>query len=199
MSFIIKTDHISLKHLFEQHLTHSLQHKELRNMLDLDYTIQYKRCLENHVAGALSRRDRTIQEGKIMTVTEVNPQWIEDLKVSYEEDSWIQQVLTQYVNGLALPTFITIHSDSGVIRKKEKLYVGNQPPWKSQMIQTLHDFSVGGHSGILGTYQRVKRAFIWPSLKADVLTHVQHCNVCQMNKGAQSYLNLFQYLVELRN
>lgn len=55
-SFIIKTDHISLKHLLEQRLTHTLQHKILCKLLGLDYVIQYKKGVENRAADALSRR-----------------------------------------------------------------------------------------------------------------------------------------------
>lgn len=51
------------------------------------------------------------------------------------------------------------------------------------MIQVLYDSSIGGHSEILGTYQRVKKLFYWPKLKEDVLQHVQQCDVCQLNKG----------------
>jgi RNase H-like domain found in reverse transcriptase/Reverse transcriptase (RNA-dependent DNA polymerase) len=42
-SFIIKTDHLSLKFLLEQKLTHALQHKRLCKLLGLQYEIQYKK------------------------------------------------------------------------------------------------------------------------------------------------------------
>jgi RNase H-like domain found in reverse transcriptase len=77
MSFIIKTDHINLKHMPEQRLTHSLQHKGLSKMLGLDY-IQYKRGSENRIANALSRRVHAEQKGQVIALTVVNPQWIED-------------------------------------------------------------------------------------------------------------------------
>jgi hypothetical protein len=51
------------------------------------------------------------------------------------------------------------------------------------MIQVLHDSSIGGHSGILGTYQRVKKLFTWPGLRQTVMTHVGSCEICQMNKA----------------
>jgi RNase H-like domain found in reverse transcriptase len=72
MPFIIKTDHISLKYLLEQRLTHSLQHKGLSKMLDLDY-IQYKRGSENRVADALSRRVHAKQKGQVIALIVVNP------------------------------------------------------------------------------------------------------------------------------
>jgi RNase H-like domain found in reverse transcriptase len=73
MSFVIKTDHISLKHLLEQRLTHTLQHKGLCKLLDLDYVIQYKKGVENKAADALSRRTHEPGEGVSMAVTELGP------------------------------------------------------------------------------------------------------------------------------
>jgi RNase H-like domain found in reverse transcriptase len=67
--FIIKTDHISLKHLLDQRLTHSLQHKGLTKLLGLDYTISYKKGVENKAADTLSRRDVPGENGALMAVT----------------------------------------------------------------------------------------------------------------------------------
>jgi hypothetical protein len=47
----------------------------------------------------------------------------------------------------------------------------------------LHDNIVGGHSGCLATYQRVKRLFWWKGLKSDVKLFVQQCAVCQHAKS----------------
>jgi RNase H-like domain found in reverse transcriptase len=70
--FIIKTDHISLKHLLEQRLTHSLQHKGLCKLLGLEYTVQYKKGVENKAADALSRRLEEDKE-ELNAVTEIVP------------------------------------------------------------------------------------------------------------------------------
>jgi hypothetical protein len=70
--FIIKTDHISLKHLLEQRLTHSLQHKGLCKLLGLEYTVQYKKGVKNKAADALSRRLEEDKE-ELNAVTEIVP------------------------------------------------------------------------------------------------------------------------------
>ncbi|KAK4399252.1 Transposon Ty3-G Gag-Pol polyprotein [Sesamum angolense] len=46
----------------------------------------------------------------------------------------------------------------------------------------MHDSALGGHSGINGTYQRVKPLFYWPTLKGDINTWVKECEVCQRSK-----------------
>jgi RNase H-like domain found in reverse transcriptase len=94
--FIIKTDHISLKYLLEQKLTHALQHKGLCKMMGLDYVVQYKKGIENKAADALSRKHYSKEEETAMAVTEMLPSWIEEFKESYLEDEWATQVLQQH-------------------------------------------------------------------------------------------------------
>lgn len=55
--FIIKTNHQSLKYLFEQRVTSMLQHKWLTKLMGFDYSILYKRGVDNKVAKAFSRKD----------------------------------------------------------------------------------------------------------------------------------------------
>jgi Integrase zinc binding domain len=55
-------------------------------------------------------------------------------------------------------------------------------PGTNIFITWMHDSHVGGHSGMLGTYQRAKRMFYWKKMKEDILTHVRRCEVCQLNK-----------------
>lgn len=45
--FVIKTDHESLTFLLSGKLTTQLQHKGLTKMMGLEYTIQYRKGLEN--------------------------------------------------------------------------------------------------------------------------------------------------------
>jgi hypothetical protein len=94
MSFIIKTNHLNLKHLLEQRLTHSLQHKGLSKLLDMKYVIQYKKGVKNRVFDALSRREHTDMAGQGLVVTEINPKWIEDLRDNYINDQWTQQLIS---------------------------------------------------------------------------------------------------------
>jgi transposase InsO family protein len=179
--FIIKTDHISLKHLLEQRLTHSLQHKGLCKLMGLDYVIQYKKGTENRAADALSRRPSSTKTTELNAVTEVLPLWVQELKESYVGDEWATQVLK---GGELLDSQrekVTMHE--GIIRYKGRIYVGVSSDWRSKIVKILHDSSIGGHSGILGTYQRVKNMFYWPQLKDYVLKQVQECHTCQLNKG----------------
>ena len=46
----------------------------------------------------------------------------------------------------------------------------------------LHTSPLGGHSGFLKTYHRVKKEFCWDGLKSDIQKFVAECFVCQENK-----------------
>lgn len=76
---------------------------------------------------------------------------------------------------------ISVHQ--GVLRAKGRLYVGANQNWRVKMVQMIHDSSIGGHAGILGTYQRMKKLFYWPGLKKEVLEYIKRCDICQLNKG----------------
>lgn len=56
--------------------------------------------------------------------------------------------------------------------------VGNAFNFRTQILQEMHSSPYGGHSGILGTYMRLKRIFFWPNMKADVVQWVKKCDVC---------------------
>ena len=46
----------------------------------------------------------------------------------------------------------------------------------------LHASPLGGHSGFLITYHRVKKYFFWDGLKSDIQNFVAEFLVCQQNK-----------------
>jgi Integrase zinc binding domain/Integrase core domain len=89
-----------------------------------------------------------------MAVTELIPQWMEELKDSYSGDTWASVILARSQDGQVLPTKIIVHG--GIIRKGSRIYVGCNNHWRGKLVQSLHDSSIGGHSDILGTYQIVK-------------------------------------------
>jgi hypothetical protein len=61
--------------------------------------------------------------------------------------------------------------------------LGNNREAHHAILLSLHDSGVGGHSGILGTYQRIKSLFSWPKMKEDIMKYVRQCSVCQQAKA----------------
>ncbi|KAL2243822.1 UNVERIFIED_CONTAM: hypothetical protein Sindi_0500200 [Sesamum indicum] len=66
--------------------------------------------------------------------------------------------------------------------KGGKVCVGSHSGVREKIIKALHDSALGGHSGINGTYQRIKSLFYWPTLKIDVQTWVKECETCLRSK-----------------
>lgn len=60
--------------------------------MGLDYVIEYKKGVENRVADALSRREgvEEVETMELMAITELIPQWVQDVHSSYEGDEWVQ-------------------------------------------------------------------------------------------------------------
>jgi hypothetical protein len=61
--------------------------------------------------------------------------------------------------------------------------VGADEELKKKILISLHSSSIGGHSAIRATYQRVHRIFHWPNLKKSVELLVSQCAVCQRAKS----------------
>lgn len=119
------------------------------------------------------------EEGNTHSLIEIIPQWLEELKESFEQDNWAQQVMNGTRDSNSQEN-ITVHQ--GVIRVKGRLYVGTSKEWRCKVMNWMHDSSIGGHLGVLSTYQRVKKLFYWPKLKEEVMRHVRGYEVCQLNK-----------------
>ncbi|KAJ3691747.1 hypothetical protein LUZ61_020911 [Rhynchospora tenuis] len=179
--FVIRTDHISLKHLLEQRINTAMQHRSLSKLLGLQYTIEYKKGTSNLVADALSRREESeASQGELCMVSELIPQWVTDLQASYIGDDWIVQLRKQLLEGPPDQTKLSEHQ--GLIRYKGRICVGKAGEWRTQLLHELHNSSLGGHSGVLVTYKRVKSLFYWPLMKQFIINHIRSCEVCQITK-----------------
>lgn len=63
--------------------------------MGLDFTIQYKKGVDNKVAYALSRRMtyKPILKGnsRVNVISGLTPTWVEEIIASYEHDGWAQE------------------------------------------------------------------------------------------------------------
>ena len=115
-------------------------------------------------ANALSR---CYEEGDSVALTIVVPDWYREVASSYETDKNIQDLLQQLVvdpnarQGYTLTNGLIKYQGRLVIRKDESL--------KRKILEALHSSPIGGHSGIVNTYHRVKQLFHWLGLKRYVM------------------------------
>jgi hypothetical protein len=102
-------------------------------------------------------------------------------------------LLTQLsMDGSSRPPF---QLRNGVILYKDRVWLGSNSALHSQVISTLHNSPVGGHSGAPATYQKLKKLFYWPGMRSAVLKYVQACSICAQAKPDRSaYPGLLQPL-----
>lgn len=74
-----------------------------------------------------------------------------------------------------------------LIRYKNRICVGSARNWRHVIIQELHASNLGRHSGVIATYQRVKKSFYWPKFRNDIHHFINLCEVCQLNKPEHIY------------
>jgi hypothetical protein len=74
----------------------------------------------------------------------------------------------------------TVHSR--VLRYKGIVCIGSSNDMRNKILTSLHSSPIGGHSGIIATYHKIKRMFHWPQLKKLVELFVSECPICQRAK-----------------
>jgi hypothetical protein len=57
-------------------VNHSMQYKGLCKLFGMNYTIEYKKGVENKIANALSRREG--QNSPVLAISELIPKWMHD-------------------------------------------------------------------------------------------------------------------------
>lgn len=176
--FIIQTDHRSLVYLDDQRLNTYWQQKAMTKLMALQYKICYKQGSTNKVADALSRVPPN-SETELLSVSVVQPTWLLDLQESYKLSEEAQKWLTSLAINNTQDDFSLVQ---GIIKYKNRVWLDHSHLLQSQIIHALHSSLVGGHSGILTTYMRIKKLFFWTHLKKRIQEFVTNCTVCQQAK-----------------
>lgn len=174
---VIRTDQQSLKFMATQRLTEGIQHKLLMKLMEFDYSIEYKKGKENKAADALSRRDT--DGDKCLAITLVYPAWVEDVKNSYMGDEKYAMLVTGEELNEGAEGFTL---QSGLLRYKNRIYVGQSTDIRQRLLQSFHNSTFGGHSGMKVTYHKLKKIFYWPKMKKDVDRQMTECPTCQIAK-----------------
>ena len=123
--FVIRTNHKSLLHLNEQSIHTKIQQKALLKLMDLDYSIQYKKGINNAAADSLSRRPVSV----LMAISQCSPAWIEQLRKGSEEDACTKQLLTEL--SLTPENDKGFHLSNGVLRYKGREFGWATISWLS--------------------------------------------------------------------
>ena len=177
--FKVKTDHDSLKYFLEQRLSSEEQQKWVTKMLGYDFEIIYKKGKQNVVADALSRKDEDV-EALLCAISIIQPDWINEAREEWKNDEEVWALIRKLQQDSNTSDTFRWQNDS--LWYKDRLYLCKNSQLKQKILMELHTSPLGGHSGFLKTYHRVKKEFFWDGLKSDIQKFVAECLVCQQNK-----------------
>lgn len=191
IEFIIQTDQQSLIFLDDRRLNIYRQQKALTKLMDVQYKICYKKGTSNSAADALSRVSHS-PDAELLSLSVAQPVWLQQLQESYVKDEKAKKMFAE----------LTLHSPQGyfqlvqgIIKFKNRIWLGHSPQLQQQVMQALHCSPIGGHSGSLFTYIRIKKLFFWAHMKTQIQEFVASCSVCQQAKTEKvAYPGLLQPL-----
>lgn len=185
---VIKTDQQSLKYMMGQRLVEGIQHKLLLKLLEYDYTIEYKAGKDNLVADGLSRSPnlKVGEDEQCSTVAVVIPEWVQDIKMSYEGDIQAHKFLS--IIGTEVDPTGNYRMEAGLLKYQGRIYVGESTDIRQMLLQAYYASAFGGHSGIRATYHRIKKLFYWPGLKKATENFIRSCPICQVTKAEHVHI-----------
>jgi len=85
----VRTDHHSLKYLWDQTIVIETQQKWLVKLVGYDFIIEYKKGSKNSAADALSRQ----MEGTLMAISQLMPQWVEPIQHEVQSDPTLRELV----------------------------------------------------------------------------------------------------------
>jgi hypothetical protein len=176
--FTIRTDQRSLVHLDDHRISTPIQQKAYFKLMGFTYQVVYKKGTENRAADALSRRPA---DEHCLALSTVMPRWLETVIEGYKKNPQAQKLLTELSLVKSNDKGYSLHD--GVIRYKGRVWLGAHKEAHDAVLQALHNSGLGGHSGTLATYHKVKQLFAWPNMRQYIESFVKQCNTCQQAKS----------------
>jgi hypothetical protein len=122
----------------------------------------------------------------MLAISVSTPKWLEIVLEGYHQDEDSKKLLAELAltqsndKGFALV--------DGVIRYKNKIWLGNHKEARNAILLALHSSGLGSHNGITATYQKVKSLFAWLNMKQDIKDYILACQVCAQAKSEHSKL-----------
>lgn len=177
-SFIILTDHKSLKDLMSQTIQTPKQHTYLSKLLGFDYTIKYKPGAANVVADALSRI--IPGEATCLTLTMPHFLFLQNLCHALLQDTYYVDLLQDIHDHPTAHPDLTIHQD--LLFWHGRIWIPFATPFTRLLLEEFHSSPLDGHTGVTKTLHHLRQNFDWPQIKDDVRRYVAQCPTCQQTK-----------------
>ena len=104
------------------------------------------------------------------------PDWITEPRDEWKKDEEVWALIQKLQQDPSTYDTFSWKNDSSWY--KYCLYLCNNSQQKKNVLLELHTAPLGGHSGFLKTYHRVKKDFFWDGLKSDIQKFVAEFLVC---------------------
>jgi len=173
--FLVRTNHYSLKYLFDQRLSTIPQHQWLSKLFGFDFTVEYRPGRLNSAADALSRRDSessTDDAAALHAISGPSFSLIDDIRTATSTDSEAAQ---HQGEGLTAPW----RWNAGLLLHGKRIFVPAQDDLRQRVLSLVHS---AGHEGVQKTLQRLCADFYVPHDRRLVQEFVRACPTCQRNK-----------------
>ena len=122
-------------------------------MLGYDFEIIYKKGKLNVVAYALSRKDEEV-EALLCAIFIIQPDWITKARDEWKKDEQVWTLIQMLQQDPSTSDKFSWKNYS--LWYKDLLYLCKNSQLKQKILLELHTSPLGGHSGFLKTYHRVK-------------------------------------------
>ena len=127
----------------------------MSKLLGLDYAIQYRKGKEIIVADAMSRCH---EEGSVAAISQVIPEWYNEVIDSYGEDEKIKGIIKKLTVGTQGEGEYTL--SGGLLRRHGRLVIGDDTRLKKKIMQSLHESPLGDIPACRALTCRLKGYFI---------------------------------------
>ncbi|KAF5468680.1 hypothetical protein F2P56_012817 [Juglans regia] len=151
----------------EQKVGTDAQQRSISKLLGYEFTIEYKKGVENKAADALSRKAISDDTTLMSATSFPTPIWLEELKQAYASDQKAQDHLAALQRGspLSSSAFSIKH---GLLFRKGRIYIPDNPELKLKILHFIHASPSAGHSGFHKSLHQARQDFYWLGLKREV-------------------------------
>lgn len=175
--FFVHTNQSSLKFILEQRLVVGDYQRLMTKLMGYDFDIVCKLDMENKVANALSRIPNVVEFAVVSLLGGLNSGLILDQQM---DNNKLISIRNKLLNGKDIPVRYSLKGS--LLYYCGKIVFPEDSPTIPFLLEVFHSSPVGGHGGVLRTYQRRAREVYWVGMKAHVKVFVFECFVCQQAK-----------------
>jgi hypothetical protein len=122
-------------------------------------------------------------DDNIIKNSTIEPTWLQILVKGYDDDHEMKKLWSEL--SLSLTNDKGYSLVQSVIRLRGCIWVVKSATAQQNIMKALHSSGIGGHSGVLAMYQRIKRMFSCPQMKPVLTYFVTTYSVCQQAKAEE--------------